>query len=77
MIKNYGLFEKYLAKISSSTISKFGSIEDISNFLLYLCEHGIALNIYVNTLDLFRNSTSAGDLYVIPVLESQLSKVRR
>ncbi|WP_342260364.1 hypothetical protein [Candidatus Tisiphia endosymbiont of Metellina segmentata] len=40
MIKNYGLFEKYLAKISSSTISKFGSIEDISNFLLYLCEHG-------------------------------------
>lgn len=40
MIKNYGLFEKYLAKISSSTISKFGSIDDISNFLLYLCEHG-------------------------------------
>ncbi len=40
MIKNYGLFEKYLAKISSSTISKFGSIEDISNFLLYLCEYG-------------------------------------
>ncbi len=29
MIKNYGLFEQYLAKISSSTISKFGSIDDI------------------------------------------------
>ena len=40
MIKNYGLFEKYLDKISSSTIRKFGSIDKISSFLLYLGECG-------------------------------------
>ncbi|WP_417905574.1 hypothetical protein [Candidatus Tisiphia endosymbiont of Micropterix aruncella] len=40
MTTNYSLFEKYLEKISSSTINKFGSINNISSFLLHLCECG-------------------------------------
>ncbi|WP_425362909.1 hypothetical protein [Candidatus Tisiphia endosymbiont of Hybos culiciformis] len=43
----------------------------------FVSPNSIGFTIYVNTLDLFRNSTFAGDLYVIPALESQLSKVIR
>ena len=42
---NYHLFDKYLNKISASTISQFGSQENVALFLQILCETGnIALS---------------------------------
>ncbi|WP_341792631.1 hypothetical protein [Rickettsia endosymbiont of Ceutorhynchus obstrictus] len=38
--KNYKLFDKYLNKISASTIDKFGSRDNIVIFLQELCEIG-------------------------------------
>ena len=42
---NFCLFDKYLNKISASTISQFGSQENVTLFLQTLCETGnIALS---------------------------------
>ncbi|WP_342270120.1 hypothetical protein [Rickettsia endosymbiont of Orchestes rusci] len=38
--KNYGLFDKYLSKISKATIDKFGSPENVITFLQELCDTG-------------------------------------
>ena len=40
MNKNYGLFEKHLSRILPSTIKKFGSLDNVSSFLLSLGECG-------------------------------------
>jgi len=40
MNKNYGLFEKHLSRILPNTIKKFGSLDNVSSFLLSLGECG-------------------------------------
>ncbi|WP_341758143.1 hypothetical protein [Candidatus Tisiphia endosymbiont of Ditula angustiorana] len=49
MTKNYGLFNKYLEKLSNETISKFGSQENVILFLQALCESGNSLSAAKNS----------------------------
>ena len=40
MNANYSLFDKYLNKVASRTVSKFGSVQNLQSFLQVLCEKG-------------------------------------
>jgi len=46
---NYGLFDKYLNKVKTSTVAKFGSLDRLQTFLHHVAEQGNVL-LAVKTL---------------------------